>query len=242
MATPEGEWQDKGVCQITLAMLADHADGVHLVLVPPADLDAPLTITVESNVVFLGSRGGAEAPLRGSAAPREIALRTSPFAELIPQLTAQLPSLSHIAAAHLYTAEDTARINRLDALTRANGLSILATNLPLYHAPHRRPLHDVMTAIRHKTTVAAAGHLLAPNAERHLKSPEDMARLFAPWPHAIDAARGLADSCTFDLEELRYEYPEETCPDGLEPQQQLDRLTWEGAALALSLGRARGGA
>jgi error-prone DNA polymerase len=100
----------------------------------------------------------------------------------------------------------------------------------LYHAPQRRPLHDVMTAIRHKTTVAAAGHLLRPNAERHLKSPEEMVSLFGRWPHAIAAARDLADACMFSLDELRYEYPEETCPKKLEPQDYLEELTWEGAA------------
>ena len=220
MATPEGEWQDKGVCQVTLAMLAEHAEDVALVLVPPGDLDAPLTVVVESNVVSLascGEEGRCEA-------------LTAPFAELIPHLARQLPTLGHIAASCLYTGDDIAHITRLDGLARDNGMVILATNLPLYHAAHRRPLHDVMTAIRHKTTVAKAGHLLEPHAERHLKTPEEMARLFAPWPHALAAARDLADACAFSLDELRYEYPEETCPHGLTPQQQLEVLTWEGAA------------
>ncbi|MGB7655528.1 MAG: error-prone DNA polymerase, partial [Novosphingobium sp.] len=131
----------------------------------------------------------------------------------------------------LYTGDDLARIARLDALAQDNGLEILATNLPLYHAAHRRPLHDVMTAIRHKTTVAMAGHLLQANAERHLKSPEEMARLFAAWPHALSAARELADACQFSLDELRYEYPLQTYPDGLDAQGYLARLTWQGAAL-----------
>ncbi|WP_296678135.1 error-prone DNA polymerase [Novosphingobium sp.] len=219
MATPEGQWQDKGVCDITLAMLAAHAQGVHLVLLPPDDLDAPFKIAAQSNVVPLRSSG-----LRGDD------LRTAPFAQLLPDLAAQLPTLRHLAAAYLYSGDDLARIERLDALARAHDLTIMATNRVLYHAPHRRPLHDVMTAIRHKTTVAAAGHLLQANAERHLKGPQAMARLFARWPHALAVARQLADECTFSLEELRYEYPEETCPDGLKPQDQLDRLTWQGAA------------
>ncbi|MFC0590884.1 error-prone DNA polymerase [Novosphingobium aquiterrae] len=220
MATPEGEWQDKGACDITLAMLAAHSEGVHLVLVPPDNPDAELAIEIESNVVAL--RGEAEQ--QGTAAFR------AALPGLLPHLTAQLPTLRHLAASYLYTGDDLARIARLDDLARANGLVMLATNLPHYHAPQRRPLHDVMTAIRHKTTVAAAGHLLEANSERHLKGPEEMARLFARWPHALQAARDLADMCTFSLEELRYEYPEETCPDGLDPQQHLDNLTWEGAA------------
>ena len=294
MGKLDGEWQDKGVCDISLAMLADHAEGVALVLIPPAELAAELTVAVESNVVSFVSRGGAEtrreerrknasredakalrcssapqaisftlseplappvelkatAPqaeplgvlassrddslflssLRVSAPPRESTLLTAPFSTILPHLTRQLPTLRHIAAAYLYTGEDLARIAALDDLARENGLAILATNLPLYHAPQRRPLHDVMTAIRQKTTVARAGHLLQPNAERHLKGPEEMARLFERWPHALSAARDLADGCQFSLEELRYEYPEESCPDGLEPQQYLTQLTWEGAA------------
>ena len=241
MATLDGAWQDKGACEIDLAMLAEHAEGVHLVLLPPDDLDAEFTIAVESNVVPLRRPGLDPGPLARFEPGREDEAsdphfrgddaRTAPFSELLPQIRTRLPALRHLAAAHLYTGDDLARIGRLDDMARANGMAILATNLPLYHAPQRRPLHDVMTAIRHKTTVAAAGHLLEANAERYLKGPEDMARLFARWPHALQAARDLADMCTFSLEELRYEYPEETCPDGLEPQEHLDRLTWQGAAL-----------
>jgi len=217
MATLEGAWQDKGVCDISLAMLAGHSEGVHLVLVPPHDLEAQFTIAGTGNVVALdGSR-------------REQALQAL-FSGLIPHLATRLPTLRHLAASYLYSGDDLARINALDALARQHGLAILATNLPLYHVPQRRPLHDVMTAIRHKTTVAAAGHLLEGNAERHLKGPEEMVRLFAAWPHALEAARNLADSCHFSLEELRYEYPRQTYPDGLDAQGYLTRLTWEGAA------------
>jgi len=218
MGKLDGEWQDKGACDISLGMLAEHSEGVHLVLVPPDDLDAELTIAVESNVVSLGPPVPSEAIL------------VAPFPDLLPHLTRQFPTLRHLAAAYLYRGDDLTRIARLDSLARQHALEILATNLPLYHAPHRRPLHDVMTAIRHKTTVAAAGHLLEANAERHLKGPEEMARLFADWPHALDNARNLADSCHFSLEELRYEYPLQTYPDGLDAQAYLDRLTWQGAA------------
>ena len=241
MATPEGEWQDKGLCEITLAMLAEHTEGVQLVLAPPADLAAEFTIAVESNVIPLPFRGGARGGGCGDRAtsrqadiphpnpsPEGEGLRLR-FPETLPHLIARLPTLGHIAASYLYTGDDVARISALDALAKENGLSILATNDVLYHAPHRRPLHDVMTAIRHKTTVARAGHLLQPNAERHLKSPAEVARLFARWPHAIEAAREVADACRFGLDELRYEYPEETCPGGLDPQTRLEQLTWAGA-------------
>ena len=220
MARLDGAWQDKGACDISLSMLAEHSEGVHLVLLPPDDLSSSFMIEVQSNVIDMKS---------GSRAHQEDTL-TAPFPELLPYLSTQLSTLRHLAASYLYTGDDIARINALDAMAQAAGLALLATNHVLYHAPQRRPLHDVMTAIRHKTTVAAAGHLLRPNAERHLKSPEEMVSLFGRWPHAIAAARDLADACMFSLDELRYEYPEETCPKELEPQDYLEELTWEGAA------------
>ena len=79
-------------------------------------------------------------------------------------------------------------------------------------------------------TISTAGYLLNQNAERHLKSPEEMARLFARWPHAIKATREFTDSLRFSLDELRYEYPRESVPEGRTPQQYLDQLTWDGAA------------
>ncbi|WP_353229286.1 error-prone DNA polymerase [Novosphingobium sp.] len=223
MATPDGEWQAKGQCDITLAMLADHARGLALVVIPPRDLGQPLTIAVPSNVVTLGD-------MASDAVPQAMTRLSTDFAGLIPQLVHRLPTMRHIAACYCHRGDDVARINALDDLARAHGLQLLATNDVLYHEPARRPLHDVMTAIRHRTTVAEAGHWLEPHAERHLKSPADMVRLFERWPQAIAAARALADACTFALTELCYEYPEEICPDGRDPQGWLAEQTWAGAA------------
>ena len=147
----------------------------------------------------------------------------------LPRLTQTLPTLRHIAASYLYRGDDRARVNRLDGLARGAGLSILATNDVQYHAPERRPLHDVMTCILHKTTITRAGFLLAANAERHLKSPAQMILLFRDWPHAIAATRAVADACAFDLRELAYEYPQESIPAGRTPQEYLTELTWAGA-------------
>src|SRR3954454_15930569 len=147
----------------------------------------------------------------------------------LPRLRDALTSLRHVAASWLYRGDDAARIERLDRLARAHGCTILATNDVHYHAPDRRPLQDVMSCIREKVTIASAGFLLNPNAERHLKSPAEMARLFARWPHAISATREFADALNFSLDELRYEYPKETVPDGKSPQEYLEQLTWDGA-------------
>ncbi|MGI8611104.1 MAG: error-prone DNA polymerase, partial [Sphingomicrobium sp.] len=151
------------------------------------------------------------------------------FEAELPRLRTALPSLRHVAASYLYRGDDCARIGRLDRLARANGCTILATNDVHYHAPDRRPLQDVMSCIREKVTIATAGYLLNANAERHLKSPDSMARLFSRWPHAIAAAREFADSLDFSLDELKYEYPRESVPEGRSPQQYLEHLTWEGA-------------
>jgi error-prone DNA polymerase len=151
------------------------------------------------------------------------------FAAELPRLRDAIPSLRHVAASRLYRGNDNARIERIDRLAKANGCNILATNDVHYHAPERRPLQDVVTCIREKATIATAGYLLNPNAERHLKSPAEMARLFARWPHAIEATREFADALDFSLDELRYEYPRESVPEGRTPQQYLELLTWTGA-------------
>ena len=218
MATPDGEWQDKGVCQITLAMLERHAEGVQLILLPPTDLDsdhalpaaAPIGETPHLRLVH-------SAPLTGT------------IDVLLPHLVARLPTLRHIAASYLYRGDDIARISRLDAMARAQGLSILATNDVHYATPDRRPLQDVMTCIREKLLLKDAGYHLHANAERHLKSPAEMAALFALWPHAITAARGVADACCFSLDELHYEYPEDPIPCGQDPDERLADLAWDGA-------------
>ncbi|QLC22291.1 error-prone DNA polymerase [Parasphingopyxis sp. CP4] len=214
MTTSDGEWQEKGECHLTLAMLADHARDVQLILIPPEDLSSayhlhPGVPPQEDSVSLVAESGTV--------------------AQLLPMLVEHLPSLGHIAASYLYRGGDRARIAALDRLARDNGLSILATNDVHYHAPDRRPLQDVMTCIREKTVIDAAGLALHANAERHLKSPDEMVRLFADWPHAIAATRAVADACDFSLDELKYEYPEDTVPDGRDPQEYLTELAWAGA-------------
>src|SRR5437764_382484 len=151
------------------------------------------------------------------------------FEAQLPRLREAVATLRHVAASWLYRGDDAARIERLDRLARKHDCAILATNDVHYHAPDRRPLQDVVTCIREKVTIGNAGYLLNPNAERHLKAPEEMIRLFSRWSHAISATREFADALHFNLDELRYEYPRETVPEGRTPQQYLEHLTWDGA-------------
>ncbi|HEY8595867.1 MAG TPA: error-prone DNA polymerase [Devosiaceae bacterium] len=134
-----------------------------------------------------------------------------------------------LAANCLYQGGDRARLSRLADLARQAGVSLLAVNDVLYHAPERRPLQDAITCIREHLTIFQAGRRLEKNAERHLKPPQEMARLFREHRQAIAQTQVLVSRIAFSLDDLRYEYPEETIGNGETAQQTLERLTWAGA-------------
>ncbi|MFI5381964.1 MAG: PHP domain-containing protein, partial [Tepidisphaerales bacterium] len=138
------------------------------------------------------------------------------------------PRLS-LAAAMLYRSDDVAYMRGRLATSRHFGIPLLATNHVHYHLPGRRPLQDVLVCVREGCTIHDAGFRLFANAERYLKSPEQMHRLFADCPSAIARSLEIAEQCTFSLDELRYEYPDELSPPGMTPQQYLTQLAWEGA-------------
>jgi error-prone DNA polymerase len=125
--------------------------------------------------------------------------------------------------------DDACRLDRLRQLSRQSRIPLVAAGDVYYHTPARQPLQHVLTAIKHGVTVAEAGHLLFPNAGRHLKSLEEIRELFARTPDAIGRTAEIADRCTFSLDELRYEYPLELAPPGATPIEYLKRLTWDGA-------------
>ncbi|MGH6998548.1 MAG: error-prone DNA polymerase, partial [Phenylobacterium sp.] len=125
---------------------------------------------------------------------------------------------------------DLHRMSRLAALTERSGAPMVATNDVLYHAPERRPLQDVLTCIRETCTIHEAGLRLAANAERHLKAPAEMDRLFARFPGAVERSLEIVERIDFDLSQLSYEYPDEPVPPGKTAIQHLRDLTWEGAS------------
>ncbi|MBT3069277.1 error-prone DNA polymerase [Rhodomicrobium sp. Az07] len=156
--------------------------------------------------------------------------RMGDFRRHLQTLAARLPARVYLAASHRFRGDDGQRIARLAALADILRVPLVATGDVLYHTPTRRRLQDVLTCIRHTCTIDEAGFRLAANAERHLKAPAEMARLFAGYPEAVTNTAKLAARCTFSLAELTYEYPEEIAPDGEAPQARLERLTWEGLA------------
>jgi len=134
-----------------------------------------------------------------------------------------------VAASMLYRGHDKRRLAQLKRIAQAEGVQLIATNDAVYHHHERRTLQDVLTCIRDKTTIQEAGQRLAANAERHLKLPAEMLRLFRTCPEAVAETVRFADLVTFSLDELKYQYPDEPVPPGKTAQEHLECLTWEGA-------------
>jgi len=134
-----------------------------------------------------------------------------------------------IATSCLYGPDDGERMRQLVALSQHTCIPLAATNDVHYHEAQRRPLQDVLTSIRLGCTVAGAGLNLFPHAERHLKPASEMTRLFAECTGAVDRTVRIARRATFNLDELRYQYPQETCPPGRTPIKHLAELTRQGS-------------
>jgi error-prone DNA polymerase len=155
--------------------------------------------------------------------------RQPDFESFLRTLAAAFPRRVYLAVQCLYRGDDARRLARLSEIAKACGAPLVATNDVHYHEPGRRPLQDVLTCIREHCTIDAAGRRLLANAERHLKAPEEMARLFADYPDAIARTIEIVERCKFSLDELRYEYPDELTREGRTPQEELTVLAWEGA-------------
>jgi error-prone DNA polymerase len=151
-------------------------------------------------------------------------------AALLSRLRAAAPGRVRLAASMLYRGRDRARLARLKQTVREAQVPLIAVNDVHFHHPDRRPLADVLTCIREKTTIDRAGRKLSANAERHLKSPDEMARLFRDASEAIEETLRLSDELTFSLDELRYEYPDETIDGFANAQDALAHLVYQGAA------------
>jgi len=136
-----------------------------------------------------------------------------------------------LAMSRSSTHDDAERTGRIAATASSVGVPLVAINDVHYHAPERRELQDVLTCIRHGVAIEHAGFRLHPNAERHLKPADEMMRLFAEYPAAVARSVELARRASaFGLDELRYEYPAEPCPEGTTPTAYLSQLAHAGAA------------
>ena len=135
-----------------------------------------------------------------------------------------------LGATCLLGGDDRGRLATLAALGASARVPLAALNDVHFHVPERRPLQDVLTCIRRGTSLAAAGRELFANAERFLKTPAELAALFAEHPGALARSAEVAErAAAFSLRELRYQYPDEICPDGRAPLEHLVALTQAGA-------------
>ncbi|AZO60498.1 DNA polymerase III subunit alpha [Mesorhizobium sp. M1A.F.Ca.IN.020.30.1.1] len=155
---------------------------------------------------------------------------------LISRLKDRFGAALRLAVAPDYGGNDHFRIEQAAAMAQHLHIPLMATNDVLYHAADRRPLQDVLTAIRLNTPVSEVGLELTANAERHLKTPLEMARLFRRHPEALAETLRFADELTFSLSDLEYNYPDEPTESGLGPQAELERLAREGAAVRYPAG------
>ncbi len=156
-------------------------------------------------------------------------LRKDDLAALISHLREASDVPVRLAASMLYRGDDARRLERLSLIARETRAPLIAVNDVLYHHPGRRPLQDVLTCIREHLTLGQAGKRLAMNAERHLKPPQEMARLLRRLPHAIDETLAFIDTCRFSLDELKPSYPLETRAGYATPQDALVALSAQGA-------------
>jgi error-prone DNA polymerase len=134
-----------------------------------------------------------------------------------------------LAVSMCYDGDDRSRMDRLAKFSWMTNVPLLATNHVHYHDKGRRPLQDVLTCVRHGCTIDEAGHRLFPNAERYMKSPEQMHALFCEHPEAIRRTVTVAERCNFTLDQIDYIYPDDLTPAGEDRSKHLRAMTLAGA-------------
>src|SRR6266540_4289038 len=226
---------EKGECILYRDDLLEHIEGLELIVMETSTWE-------HRSPPFLRKPPSASAsiplPASTKAEPaRRAGLRLVANAEkktgatdLLALLREAAGGRVRLAATMLYRGNDRTRLARRAAIARQAGVPLIAVNDVFYHHPDRRELQDVLTCIREHLTIDTAGRRLAANAERYLKPPAEMMRLFRDAPEAIEETAALDAALTLSLDELRYEYPEEMRAGFATPQDALVHLAWEGAA------------
>jgi error-prone DNA polymerase len=166
----------------------------------------------------------------GQRPPRDDGAERTDIIESLKTLARRFPRSVYLGASLFFDGGDARRLARLASLAQEAGTPLVAVGDCLYHHPSRKPLQDVLTCIREKCTVAEAGYRLQANAERHLKAPAEILRLYRGYESAVARTLEIAGRCRFSLDELRYDYPDEPYEPFASPQEALTAHTWEGAA------------
>lgn len=151
------------------------------------------------------------------------------YVEYIQEYKHILGHSLYLGAKRLYRGDDAKMLFRLNQLCEQLEIGLAALGDVHFHVPERRELQDILTCIREKCTIYAAGFKLHSNAERYLKPKKEMERLFRQYPDAIYHTQEIAAACQFSLDSLEYVYPDELSSNGRTPQEELVYLTWNGA-------------
>ncbi|MGQ0508291.1 MAG: error-prone DNA polymerase [Myxococcaceae bacterium] len=206
-------------------------DGPPVVLYAQDDVGYRHLCTLVSKSRLAHPKGEAGIAWREVAARAQglIALLPYPDAlERVAPLAEAFPGRFYVGLIRTLSAQDEARVQKALLLAHALEVPVCAHNDVHTHTRRRQPLQDVLTAIRHKTTVAAAGKRLFPNAERTLKGALEMKRLFEDHPDAVGRTLEIADACHFSLDSLKHQFSKESLPPGHTPMSFLRQLTFEG--------------
>jgi len=150
--------------------------------------------------------------------------------EALGRLATIAPGRVWLAGRCEFKGKDAVSLARTADMATRHGVPMIAINDVLFHHPTRKILHDVVTCIGEHLTLENAGRRLQQNAERYLKPETEMRRLFERYPQAIAETERVAGLIHFSLDELKYNYPEETIGNGETAQETLERLSWEGAS------------
>jgi error-prone DNA polymerase len=142
-------------------------------------------------------------------------------------LAQTFPGRARIGLNLLHRAFDEAHRMAVEEVGWQHGLPIVAVGHVVMHVRSRKPLQDTLSAVRIGKPVAECGYLLAQNAEQHLRSRVRLANLYPRA--ALEETLRVAQECSFSLDELRYEYPDEVVPAGHTAASYLRRETWMGA-------------
>ena len=152
-----------------------------------------------------------------------------PLSEELDRLQALFGGRAYCALTRQFLPDEAKRLEAIDAAAWQAKVQTVVTNDVLYHDQSRRMLQDVVTCIRLHTTIDSAGFRKERHADRFLKPPAEMYRLFPNYAPAVQRTMELAARCRFSLDELKYSYPTEVSDDGLSAQESLEKLTWIGA-------------
>jgi error-prone DNA polymerase len=201
LATAAAHGRPKGTARTDWETLAAHAEGLWCLT------------------------GGDEGPLARLLSEEG----PDPARRFLDRMRATFGGRVHVEIQRHRRREEEHRNRALIDLARSLRLPLLATNGVRYARREDKPLHDVLTCIRHHTDLDRAGSRLAAHRERHLKSAAEMARLFADLPQALAASGELAARLDFTLADLGYRFPEYPLPSGETPSSYLRHITWNGA-------------